>query len=69
LAGPRLLPGVRAELVERGSLRPGRGELLDEVEVLDRDEQLVAVAVVELDELAALALDLDLCRPRKTPMP
>ncbi len=57
--GPGLLPGVRAQLVERGQLGAGLGELLDEVEVLDRHEQLVAVAVVELDELPALALDLD----------
>ncbi len=50
---------VSAELVEGRELRPGLGELLDEVEVFDGDEQLVAVAVVELDELPALALDLD----------
>ena len=52
-----LLPGRAAELVER---RPRRaGVLLDEIEPLDRDEELVLAGVAELHELLRLEADLD----------
>ena len=61
LPGPGLglVPGVRAQLVQGGGLGAGPGEFLDEVQVLDRHEQLVAFPVVELDELAPAAVDLE----------
>ena len=53
-----LLPRRAAELVER---RPRRaGVLLDEVEPLDRDEQLVLAGVAELHELLRREADVDL---------
>ena len=48
-----LLPRARPQLVERREGRPDLGVFLDEVQVLDRDVELVVVAVAELHEFAA----------------
>ena len=56
-----LLPRRAAEPVER---RPRRaGVLLDEVEPLDRDEELVLAGVAELHELLRLEADVDPLQP------
>ena len=56
-AGLRLLPRRSAELVERGARRAG--VLLDEIEPLDRDEELVLAGVAELHELLRRRSDVD----------
>ena len=63
----RLLPRRPAEAVERGTR--GAGVFLDEVEPLDRDEELVVAGVAELHELLRVESELDRFRPTKTPMP
>ena len=52
-----LLPGRAAEPVERRAR--GAGVLLDEIEPLDRDEELVFAGVAELHELLRLEADVD----------
>ena len=61
LPGPGLglLPGDRAQLVEGRHDVADLGELLDEIQVLDGHEELVVVAVEDLDELPALPVHLD----------
>ncbi len=54
----RLLPRRPAKLVQRGAGRPG--VLLDEIEPLDRDEELIFAGISELHELLRLEADLDL---------
>ena len=56
-AGLRLLPRGSAELVERRAR--GAGVLLDEIEPLDRDEELVLARVAELHELLRRRADVD----------
>ena len=53
----RLFPRRAAEPVERRA--GGAGELLDEVEPLDRDEELVLAGVAELHELLVVEADRD----------
>ena len=56
--GLRALPRRAAEPVDR---RPRRaGVLLDEIEPLDRDEQLVVAGVAQLEELLLAVADADL---------
>ena len=52
-----LLPGRAAEAIERRTR--GAGVLLDEVEPLDRHEQLVFAGVAKLHELLRLEADVD----------
>ena len=56
-AGLGLFPGRAAEPVERGAR--GAGVALDQIEPLDRDEELVVAGVAELHELLRLDADLD----------
>ena len=57
-AGLRALPRRAAEPIERRLA--GAGVLLDEVEPLDRDEQLVVAGVAQLEELLLAVADADL---------
>ena len=63
----RLLPCRAAKLVERGTR--GAGELLNEIEALDRDKELVFAEVAELHELLRLHAELDPLQSDEHPDP
>ena len=66
--GLRALPRRAAQPIDR---RPRRaGVLLDQVEPLDRDEQLVVAGVAQLEELLACSSPTPICfSPTNMPMP
>src|SRR4051794_31255183 len=60
-AALRALPGRAAEAIDR---RPRRaGVLLDEIQTLDRHEQLVFTGVAQLEKFLLVVADADLLQP------
>ena len=59
------LPRRAAQLVQRRLRRPA--EFLDEIEPLDRNEQLVVARIAQLHELLHRVADADLLQPDELP--